>query len=446
MSRLRACAGQASVEYVALTGVVALVLALAAVLSPAARRGAAGVARTLGCRIAGVACAPPGPPCALARSREEDRLSATLGPLRVGERDVVEVERRSDGSVAVSLLDGGALGPQASLGAAFQVRWADGREAGVDARRRVAVTTGLTTGRTWTFPDGATADAFLRRHTERRDGLRRALHVVGRHWCLACRLAAAGRRGRMPPPDVEVEELSVDVDGRAEVDLGRLGVEARGAVRGAFGRSRVLRGPRRGEQTLYVRLRGAGRAELSAVLGTASGDGEVEGLVALTLDAHGEPVGLSVRASRAIAGEAALEPSSSSLGALLAQVDAASIATGSPVLAEWTATLDLHAPALRDAAERFLAALDPRRRQPGQVADRARALAEAVDGAGTLELIRRRPSGMEEGVVAEAGAGAGAGVAYDHTRGGSTLIEARTRPPGGNWLERDDCSRAAATA
>src|SRR4051794_27800731 len=103
------CAGQAALEYVALLALLALVAAAgAAALAPPDLAGS--VVRTLRlalCRVSGGVCttADAGAehlePCLLRALADEEATSVTVGFVRVGRDDALEVEKKSDGSATV---------------------------------------------------------------------------------------------------------------------------------------------------------------------------------------------------------------------------------------------------------------------------------------------------------------------------------------------------------
>ena len=117
----RPIAGQASAEYVALLAVVCAVVAgaaavgsvppLAAQVASAVRHGIclrrpAGSARAREARAAGLA------PCLVHARTDRERLGGRLLVVKLGRGDALLVERRSDGSAAVSFADGGSAGAQ----------------------------------------------------------------------------------------------------------------------------------------------------------------------------------------------------------------------------------------------------------------------------------------------------------------------------------------------
>ena len=148
----RPIAGQASAEYVALLAVVCAVVAGAAAVGsvpPIAAQVARQVEHGI-CLVAGGICTPGEAraaglgPCLVRVRTDRERLGGRVLVVKVGRGDSFLVQRRSDGTAAVSFADGGAVGASFGLGLQFAGRGADVRGGG-----------GLqfTSGRTWEFPD-----------------------------------------------------------------------------------------------------------------------------------------------------------------------------------------------------------------------------------------------------------------------------------------------------
>src|SRR4051794_3572647 len=167
--RRRAEQGQASAELVALLLLVAAVLGAAALAAgPAGARSALGasvrreVARAV-CLVGAApsACAADHVPCVVATRRTATDAHVDLLVLRLGGGRAVLREVRSDGSVAVTLVDhlDGALQDAAGTSAEL---WAGARSFALGGEASAAAVVRAGRGRTWTFPSAAVADAFLR--------------------------------------------------------------------------------------------------------------------------------------------------------------------------------------------------------------------------------------------------------------------------------------------
>ena len=154
--------GQATVDYVALLGLVALLLAV----------GGAAVTVTGvgdGCSTRCARASAPSVACCVRRRRsrascgvtpQRDNGSITIGVVRLGEDQALVVERLSNGKVAVTLIGGGHAGGEVGIGAGGSV--ATGSDAlGTGAEARAAVIARLGDGREWIFPSEAAARRLI---------------------------------------------------------------------------------------------------------------------------------------------------------------------------------------------------------------------------------------------------------------------------------------------
>src|SRR5215207_4378113 len=146
----RPVAGQASAEYVALLAVVCAVVAGAAAvgsLPPLAAQVAGAVKHGI-CVVSGAVCTPREAraaglaPCVVHARMDRERLGGRVLIVKLRRGDALLVERRSDGSAAVSFADGGAAGASAGIGL---------RLLGHGANARVGGGAEFTAGRTWEF-------------------------------------------------------------------------------------------------------------------------------------------------------------------------------------------------------------------------------------------------------------------------------------------------------
>ena len=241
----RPIAGQASAEYVALLAVVCAVVAGAAAVGsvpPIAAQVARQVKHGI-CLVAGGICTPGEAraaglgPCLVRVRTDRERLGGRVLVVKVGRGDSFLVQRRSDGTAAVSFADGGAVGASFGLGLQFAGHGADVRGGG-----------GLqfTSGRTWEFPTVAAASRFVRRwaHTETLTGELRGILPGGAH---------------PPAPDSTYKEGGAYGEFTAAVGL-RPGTEASlGAELGAVMGRRIEPG---GRVTWYDRVDGETAGQL----------------------------------------------------------------------------------------------------------------------------------------------------------------------------------------
>src|SRR3954447_2070414 len=144
--------GQASVDYVALVALVALVLGAAAALAAATGIGesvGAAMRRALCGDTGGVAarrralCVATGGSCGahscvVASRREVSSGEFDVGVARVGTEETILREERADGTVALTLIRARAGGPQTGIGAQAQLGIGE-HEFAVGAEARLAL-------------------------------------------------------------------------------------------------------------------------------------------------------------------------------------------------------------------------------------------------------------------------------------------------------------------
>jgi hypothetical protein len=418
---IRSTSGQGSVEYVGLIAVVALVV----VVSGAALAQASGVSRRVTrqwaralCLVGHGDCRRDQEPCVTSSQQTRDGWRAHLVVVRLDRAHVALVQRRSDGTVAVSWAKERATGisREAGVGAQWHALGIDA-ELGAQLSGGGAATVGE--GRTWILPSQAAADALLARVRHGGDGV--------------------------PPPDVVY---------RAEDDEGRYGVTlaARAGARGigvsvaeAGGELALLRSTgarldrRTGHRTLYARTasEAAARAGLAGgLLEAGTGTGREGELFALELDEHGEPLELAVTARGRYAGSAGVP---AVLSPVAGRLPAAS---GGARTFEVTTHLDLTVPANLAAAGAVLGPLRAGELRFGHMLAAAQALRERL-ATGTIEARVYDDSATSGGWSAIASAGGKAGFEGVHDVEGRRLVTALSRGLDGQWLVREDCATPA---
>src|SRR4051812_49496052 len=154
--------GQASVEWVAVVALVATLLGLGAALAQAGfvgRRVSREVARAI-CPVAHGDCRRDQEPCAVASSSDAHGWSASIAIVRLGRNRLAIVERRSDGTWAVTLEGAWKGGVGASGGTHAKVDLG-----GLDFTAGAEVTASLLArlgdGRTWVVGSEAQAQAVI---------------------------------------------------------------------------------------------------------------------------------------------------------------------------------------------------------------------------------------------------------------------------------------------
>jgi hypothetical protein len=417
----RPVAGQASAEYVALLAVVGVVVAGAAAVGsvPAIAAQVAGAVRHGICLVAGGICSPGAAraaglaPCLVHARAKRERLGGRLLVVRLGRGDSLLVERRSDGSAAVSFADGEGVG--ASLGVGLQI-------AGRGAKVRGGAGLQFTAGRTWEFPTFAAAARFVRRwgRTETLTGEVRGILPGG---------------DRPPPPDSRyVEgggygEFAAALGGPATS-----GIEGRGEVGGVFGR----RKSRGGRVTWYARIDAETAGRLGLVLGAIEEHHAGEAALEVTA-VHGRPVELRVRAAARVHGELAPPGPVTSMQDLSTQLRGDTRTPGGHGRRlEAEVSLDLTEPANLHAVAGVVEVMQLRV-APADWDDRVRALAARLDADGAVDVRLLRVGFEEHDVGADAALGLGVGASYERTEEVRDLMRAWSLRAGGPLQEREDC-------
>ena len=212
--------GQATVEYVAVIALVALVLAVGAAvvtvtgvgdrLLYAMRQGL--------CAVGGVLCPPPPEPCVLSRHAQRDTGSVVILAARVGEDQALIVERRSDGKVAVTVGGGGHGGAELGLGAGVDVD-AGKDSVGAGAEVRAAAIARVGGGRTWILPSEAAARKLIDAL-----GQDQTIPLIDAPVEAIDELFGGGEHVRAP--DIDWSDAGSGGDASANADVGPAGLDA----------------------------------------------------------------------------------------------------------------------------------------------------------------------------------------------------------------------------
>ena len=158
--------GQATIDYVALIAVLAIVLALAVGVAPV---GAAGIANAVTgqirhalCLVGGGPCPDPrSKPCMVASRRDLRHFSVSAIIFRVDRDRYVLRETMSDGTVRLTVAHSTAAGLQAGVGASARVT-VKGRGVGAADQARASLQLTFGTGTVYVARDEREADAFMR--------------------------------------------------------------------------------------------------------------------------------------------------------------------------------------------------------------------------------------------------------------------------------------------
>jgi len=395
--------GQASVEYVGLIALVAALLVAGgiAAFGPAlAERVVEGFRRAL-CAVTGGACDLGREPCVVASEEVRERGEVTALVVSVGRDHAVLRERRSDGSVLVTVIDGLDAGVEVAGGGEGALR-VGRRELGAGSALRGALIAEGGGGRTWLARDAREAEAIVA-----------AIGSDGRlRWLTAPYRTVGGVLGlRGEPEAAEVYlEGGVRARGAGELALPWADAQLRAVVAGAGG---VRWNRHSGERTFYLARSGELAGALASVLGDAGGGVRGDGRLALTLDRRGRLLRLT--------GLAAYERSDGRDRGRRTELEA-TLALDDPARAAAVRTLLLGL-ATRGAGRGLaLHGLLARLRAEGRIDRRVYATARDDAGLG--------------GRLTAAGALRAQAL---RTTTGTRLLDAASRASGGPWLRRDDC-------
>jgi hypothetical protein len=393
--------GQASVEWLAVVALVAVMLGLGAALAQAGyvgRRVTREMARAI-CLVGSGDCRRDQEPCVVGSQATRQGMTMHLLFFRLGEDKLGVVEERSDGTFAVTLEDGitGGLEGSGGLKAGFQVG-----KLGLSIGGEVtaALLARLGRGRTWIV--GSRAEA------------QRVLEEEG-----------AGR-----PPDATsgsgAWDSSVDVNAGAGL-LGEAVEVARAGI--VFDREAGWRVDRRsGHRTAYVQASATGSVN-GRVLGLSGAGGQET--YAVEYDETGRPVDLRVIAAGPFAGSRDLPSVVQSVAGLLA-TDAGEGERGYEV----TGHLDLTDAENLVAARGLLNAIAARHATTAP----ERALRRRIDEHGTVQARILASQSKEQGASFDV---TGGPVRFSADaqilQRSQELLAATSRGLDGQWITRTDC-------
>src|SRR4051794_35258662 len=382
---MRCCRGQASIEYLGVMALVALVLGglAASALAGADLTGAvlAQVRRAL-CVVSGGDCEEDRRPCALATRGVREAQHVNVGFFRYGQDRLTMREARSDGTVAVTVIKDHRLGVDAGIGVD-----AHAGGYGFGASVRGALLARLGSGSTVVFPSARDADR----------GMAGATRVRLSRGGIGAELEALNGKGSLHVGDDVIAGRSVD--------------EATGRT------TYSLRGTWEAQNAL-------GLAEMSA-----DGDAGIDLAITLSKRRDGRFVDLGLEAAGSLYGSASLPRLAGPVAGLLPS----GVAGGR----RWTLEqhLDLTDAGNRDAATAFVRAIRHPARLPGAGAELARRFATR----GVTDVRAYRLETEDDGAGAHVGAGGKFGAADDWHSERTRLLAALQRGPDGIWRHRSDC-------
>ena len=409
--------GQASLEYVGVLALVCLVLALPQLVPGRPGESVAGAVvrgmhRAL-CVVRAGECDLDQRPCAVRVRDVESEATVDLVVLRVGSKETVLREDRSDGTTAVTFLREHDGGLELSTGLGAQVRIGRrGLRVGVEASATVLGLLGSAT--TWVLPGRAPADRLVDRLVvdDARDLGRRLLDGGG----------PAG--DDVPPPAWRSSHRGVGVSlggalsnlgGRAGLTLSSTDI-AGSTVEVATGR-----------RTFLVRRRN----DLAAAVGPAHGELAGDELYTVTVDRAGRPVDLGVLSGGELSG-------SVDVPARLAGI----LPTAPSAARRWETEehLDLTEPSSLAAARAFLRQVVVPHPHFGRIADVSAGLRGVLDERGVLDARVYELSDATGGLAGGARTPIGkAGAGYERRERRERLVGAVQRGPDGLWRRRTEC-------
>jgi hypothetical protein len=399
---MRSTRGQASVDYVALIAVLAVLVAAALAFAPAGAPGivnaVAGQIRLALCLVGGGPCPDlRSRPCTVASTRDARRFAVSIVLARIDHDRYVLREEMSDGTVRLTTARGGGLGVEAGVGGRAKVT-VKGRQVGASDEVRGGAQVAGSFGKVFVARDAREAAAFMR----------------------------AIRDGHDPPVSARETVYEGGIRG-----LGTIGVGtslAGGSLRGLASAMVAARSDHgSGDVTLTINAGRSGVGAATVAFGGPTGGSDASAILGLTLDRDRRPTELSLSASGTIATGSALPPG---LARALGSAATFSADTGGRHW-ELAARLDLRDPLAAAAWARF-------RDHPAS-AGAIRGLGEALRDRASLDVRTYRADSTSSGGSIGAGEIVQVGGEFDHTVDRRRLLAARSRPAGGLWEERFDC-------
>lgn len=425
--------GQATIEHLGLVALVAVVLlaagAIAAVAGPGLSNRVTTAWQRALCTVVGQSCPTlDREPCPLLRTDRTLATRVSIGWLRLGNDRALAIERRSDGTYEINLIEGIGAGAGATL-------TRSGLEGTIDALLSARA------GRTFTAPNRQAAEALVARLRKRA--------LPGAESLVRGAADLAGLAGAEPGVDAYVVSGRAAVSAAAQLGLGSIlegGAEADGAAELGL---RIA--AHRREATAYLALDGRVGAFFDALPSASlprssprgrgrggrpgrahdrddpsTGDRDDEGPGSVL-----NPDKLHADVERVAGGTIALRLAP---GPRVLAVDITAMVGSGDERRELHARIDPEDPAVA-------AALHAWRRHPTDPNGLAE-LGRAAAASAALDERRYAIESSEKDYGGEVGSGPGLGLTVTKGLQTATLLEQRSRPVGGVWERRIDCEIA----
>jgi len=426
---MRGSWGQTTAEYMGTLLIVAAVL-LAVSLTPVGdeiRKRA----QEIICQIAGVSCPQDPPPSACVVSEQSASVSVNGNidvrlvniKLEGGVEYVRQLRANGEVAITVKLPVTGAVGPALK------------KALGLGAELDVNAGSGVTPAVTFVLEDAAAADKFEQQLTD--SAIAIAAGPVGAH------LLGKDVDIDIPP----VESTSFEYTHGGEVSIGTEGAGGYGngslELGNALGiKKNLTEGkPNSGDITAYYRIEGGLSGEAGLMLGQQAGGGLASDVVmAVIFDSSGKPKGLQVIATGSYEGQFQyggrfrdLEGALEGLKGLDIKANA-----GEGQKIQLQLDLDLSDGDVANALLEFVQGVNPITGDPGNTAEAAAELGEALLDNGKAQIRTYDTSSTNAGAGVDLGVG-GAGI--DINTSDSDLTGAYDFVPGQGFLPSQTCVR-----
>jgi hypothetical protein len=403
--RSRSSSGQASVEYVALVAVVAIIFAVAGSFTLQGRAIAAAVMGQLRrglCIVEGHDCKETHAECTTSSRSSGNELGADIFVVHLGGGSSAIVEHKSNGKVVVTLtdhLDGGA---GVGFGAGLQL----GEKLSLGAQARASVIASLGNGVGYEVANDRQAEALLRLLKRPKMDPNFLTPADRAYWANIERALP-----QIPAPVARYRKLELTGSGSADAELGPVSADLSGQLSGGGSENLITH-----ERTYYLK----GSVSLDVGGGPTTGRG-AEAKAAVTFDRHNKPKEL------VIVGGGKAETSSSMPVALQSIVG--DLKTGSGRSWELEGHLDLTQPGRWDAVRHSV--LHPDR------------LMQMILDDGTVEANTYGTEDSSFKLSGHVKEGLAIGGQFSHHSETTHLLSAMEHTPEGFWVPRYDCLAAA---